>query len=165
MGTFWITVGVHFFHPILNTMITIATMEFDSKLKMKLEIMSLFWTQIDLSVARFKISSHREQFELKFDPAIFVSDAQGSGWTSVRKHYGGCPKTTLEEGTEQSCKFHFLQGVNRLEAIIRNGSSEILASKFGELAIALIEEEDLQKTVDHFQKYKDKSLSLLFLTC
>ena len=163
MGTFWITIGAHFFHPILNTMITIATMEFDSKLKMKLEIMSLFWTLLDRCVDRFKISSNREHLALKFDPAIFVSNAQGSAWTSVRKHFGGCPNTILE-GREQSCMFHFLQGVNRLEVSIRSGSSEILATKFRELAITMIEEKDLQKTVDHFQKYEEISHLLVFHT-
>ena len=154
--------GAHFFHPVLNTLITIATMDFDSSLKMSVGIMLLFWKLIDVTVARFQTSSGREHMQLKFDPAIFVFDAQGSNWISVRTHFGGNPEVSLE-AREQGCMFHFLQGINRLVVIIRSESTEHLAQQFKKLAEDMIHATDLELTVDMFKRFNNYIMTRKFI--
>ena len=93
-------------------MVTIATMDFEKSLIMNVDLAILFWRLIDVSVAAFACSSGRHSPVLKFDPDFFVSDGQGSLWVSVRRHFGG--SDAILEGREQTCVFHFKQGLNRI---------------------------------------------------
>ena len=131
-------------------MVTIATMDFDKSLIMKVELAILFWRLIDVAVAAFACSSGRHSPVLKFDPDFFVTDGQGSLWVSVRRHFGG--SDALLEGREQSCVFHFKQGLNRIPVLFKAENLQILGEEFRTRIEQLITETDLNKTVSQFQR-------------
>ena len=131
-------------------MVTIATMDFDKSLIMDVDLAVLFWRLIDVSVAAFACSSGRHSPVLKFDPAFFVTDGQGSLWVSVRRHFGG--SDAILEGREQSCVFHFKQGLNRILLLFKADHLQTLGDEFCTRMERLISETDLDVTVSQFAR-------------
>jgi len=146
----WITLGAHFYHPSLYCMVTIATMDFEKRLIMNVDLAILFWRLIDVAVAAFACSSGRHSPVLKFDPDFFVSDGQGSNWMSVRRHWGG--SDAILEGREQTCVFHFKQGLNRILVLFKAENLQTLGDEFYTRMERLISETDLDETVSQFQR-------------
>ena len=131
-------------------MVTLATMDFDKSLIMDVDLAVLFWRLFDVSVAEFACSSGRHSPVLKFDPACFVTDGQGSLWVSVRRHFGG--SDAVLEGREQSCVFHFKQGLNRILLLFKADHLQTLGDEFYTRMERLISETDLDETVSQFAR-------------
>ena len=131
-------------------MVTIAAMDFDKSLIMNVDLAILFWRLIDVSVAAFACSSGRHSPVLKFDPDFLVTDGQGSLWVSVRRHFGG--SDAILEGREQTCVFHFKQGLNRILLLFKADHLQTLGDEFCTRMERLISETDLDETVSQFER-------------
>ena len=131
-------------------MVTLATMDFDEKFKMDHRVGLLFWKMIDAGVKLFACSSGRHHQTMHFDPIFFVADGQGSLWVSIRLHFGN----SLDElfGREQTCLFHFEQGLLRLLLLFSSERIPLLRDQFAALVRRLISEKDLTETVKKFPK-------------
>jgi hypothetical protein len=105
--TLWITMALHFFHPVSKRMITLATMDFMAK-DVQCPIMAvLFWTLLFASVAKYVASAPHGELTDIFNPFFFVSDGQGSIWFGIRWSFGNKDGTKLLSNREQTCYFHF----------------------------------------------------------
>ena len=145
----WVTLGAHFFHPSLHSMVTLATMDFDQNFKMDYRVGLLFWKMVDAAVLKFSCLSGRQN--LKLDPFFLVADGQGSLWKSARLHWG-LSESPLQ-GREQTCEFHFEQGLKRLLLVFSSKGSASHRDEFCDLVMKLIYETDLSETVKLFQRY------------
>ena len=101
----------------------------------------LFLQLIAESVRSFTSPSGRHSPPLKFDPALFVCDGQGSLWIALRLHFEGSSDDL--DGREQTCMFHLKRGLRRLLLVFT--SDHLLAPRedFRVLVERLISETDL----------------------
>lgn len=145
-----VTMGAHFFHPVFQFMITVATMDFEKKDISSVFMARLFWKLIDKSVSRYLSACPRlgcqDDF---FDPAFFVSDGQGSLWVAIRLHFGAKDGTILE-GREQSCRYHFGQGVTRVYNCFVTYNLTEYGEQFKSLSYTTIDCEGVDETVEFF---------------
>jgi hypothetical protein len=82
-----------------------------------------------------------------FDPATFVSDGQGSLWTGIRWNFGKKDGSELLEGREQTCLFHYMQGLSRLLVAFEGAGLTDLWRKFRLLAVECIDKGTVEETV------------------
>jgi len=111
-GKDWVTLGMHLFDPFMRCMVTLATMDFEAAEQMSVDMILLFLVLVDKAVLKHCEESQRDK-TIKFDPKWLISDGQGSIWQGLRQHFGNGSVACLE-GREQTCSFHFEQGINRL---------------------------------------------------
>jgi len=93
-------------------MVTLATMDFETAEQMSVDMILLFLSLVDKAVLKHCAQSNRNT-SIRFDPRWLISDGQGSIWQGLRRHFGNGSQSCLE-GREQTCKFHFEQGITRL---------------------------------------------------
>ena len=76
----WCCQGAHAWHPVLQQMLTIATMDLEVASEKTLPPQLLFWELLQKAVKDYadSIKSNRV---MKCDPRFFVFDGQGSFWT------------------------------------------------------------------------------------
>ena len=127
----WVTLGAHFFHPSLHSMVTLATMDFDQSFKMDYRVGLLFWKMIDAGVKLFSCSSGRHHQTMHFDPSFFVADGQGSLWKSIQLHWGHSESRL--ESREQTCVLNFEQGLQRLLLFFSSEGSSSHRDEFRDL--------------------------------
>jgi hypothetical protein len=132
-------------------MVTLATMDFDKNFIMDYRVGLLFWKMVDAAVLKFSCSSGRHNQTMKFDPFFFVADGQGSLWKSVGLHWGHSESRL--ESREQTCEFHFEQGLQRLLLVFSSEGSASHRDEFRDLVMKLIYETDLAETLKLFQRY------------
>ena len=106
------TLEMHVFDPFLKCMNTLATMDFETAEQMSVEMIVFFLMLVDKAVLKHCQQSNRDK-SIRFDPRWLISDGQGSIWKGLRTHFGDGTQACLE-GREQTCKFHFEQGIMRL---------------------------------------------------
>ena len=122
----------------------------------------LFWRLLDDGVKKYLAKSGRSlSVGEGFDPAIFVSDGQGSFWTGTRKHFGSGDGTVPLEGREQTCLFHFTQGANRLENAFKDANAEVLGKQFKTDALDCIDTLDVELTIEKFNRYACQTAACL----
>jgi hypothetical protein len=123
-GREWVTLGMHLFDPFMRCMVTLATMDFEAEQQMSVDMILLFLSLVDKAVLKHCEQSNRNAL-IRFDPRWLISDGQGSIWQGLRQHLGDGSQNCLE-GREQTCKFHFEQGITRLTLeMFRQGYEEV----------------------------------------
>ena len=87
---------------------------------------------------------------------------QGSIWQGLRLHFGDGSQNCLE-GREQSCKFHFEQGITRLTLEMHRQGHEVECDVVRTSANNMVMNED--KLVCH-EEYKRRfcSMSVIFIS-
>jgi len=147
-------------------MITIASMDVEKKYEKSPEVMKIFWNLIDDAVEKY--SNESECFDAgscAFDPAFFVSDGQGSIWSSIRWHFGQRDGSELLENREQTCAFHFKQGCTRVLNHFKSNNLEDLGRQFVQDANDCINYESVDETVVAFEGFVLAMLSLPNTCC
>jgi hypothetical protein len=107
---------MHVFDPFMKCMVTLATMDCESVDQMSVFMVLLFLKLVDKAVLKHCEHSNRDK-SIGFDPRWFISDGQGSIWKGLREHFGDGSDACLE-GREQTCGFHFEQGIARLALVM-----------------------------------------------
>ena len=148
-GKDWITLGMHLFDPFMRCMVTLATMDFEADEAMSVDMILLFLSLVDEAVLKHCAQSNRNAL-IRFDPRWLISDGQGSIWQGLRQHLGDGSQNCLE-GREQTCKFHFEQGITRLTLEMHRQGYEVECDIVRTSVINMVMNED--KMVCH-QEYK-----------
>lgn len=156
-GREWVTLGMHLFDPFMRCMVTLATMDFEADQQMSVDMILLFLSLVDKAVLKHCQQSNRNT-SIRFDPRWLISDGQGSIWQGLRLHLGDGSQNCLE-GREQTCKFHFEQGITRLTLEMHRQGYEAECDIVRTAANNMVMNED--KLVCH-QEYK-RRLSSAFL--
>lgn len=151
---------MHLFDPFMRCMVTLATMDFESAEQNSVEMILLFLSLVDKAVLKHCKQSNRNPL-IRFDPRWFISDGQGSIWQGLRLHFGDGSQNCLE-GREQSCKFHFEQGITRLTMDMHRQGHEVECDIVRTSANNMVMNED--KLVCH-EEYKRRfcSMSVIFI--
>ena len=149
-GKEWITLGMHVFDPFLKVMVTLGIMDFEDADIMSVEMIVLFFELVDIAVLKHCKSSSRS-ISITFDPTWFISDGQGNIWKGIRKHYGDGTEASME-GREQTCGFHFEQGVVRLTDVIKQQGFEKDALEIKELVRKMVNNTILDECYKDYQR-------------
>ena len=141
---------MHVFHPFLKKMMTLATMDFAADDIMSVEMVLLFFGLVDSAVLKHCKTSARST-AITFDPAWFISDGQGSIWKAIREHFGDGTKASME-GREQTCAFHFEQGVVRLTDVMKQQGFDNDAENIKEIVRRMVKNENLEDCYADYQR-------------